>query len=190
MLRASLHGRGIWERMNTRIFMAESLCCSPEATTTLLIGYILQYQIRSFQFRVSAGVIQQMMQEERGRKCQRKVWLSGKEPACQCRRHGFDPWSGKIPHAPEQLGSCPATAGSRNCWRLRALEPALSSKKSPWWDACSLQREQPLLAAMRRKPQQRWRPSTTKSQWIKIRKCSQQNLARRGWGLQRMISKY
>ena len=25
------------------------------------------------------------------------MWLSGKEPACQCRRHGFDPWVGKIP---------------------------------------------------------------------------------------------
>ena len=24
-------------------------------------------------------------------------WLSGKESACQCRRHGFDPWTGKIP---------------------------------------------------------------------------------------------
>ena len=24
-------------------------------------------------------------------------WLSGKEPTCQCRRHGFDPWVGKIP---------------------------------------------------------------------------------------------
>ena len=27
-------------------------------------------------------------------------WLSGKESACQCRRckrHGFDPWVGKIP---------------------------------------------------------------------------------------------
>ena len=23
-------------------------------------------------------------------------WLSGKETACQCRRHGFDPWVGKI----------------------------------------------------------------------------------------------
>ena len=23
--------------------------------------------------------------------------VSGKEPACQCRRHGFDPWVGKIP---------------------------------------------------------------------------------------------
>ena len=24
-------------------------------------------------------------------------WLGGKESACQCRRHGFDPWIGKIP---------------------------------------------------------------------------------------------
>ena len=30
-------------------------------------------------------------------------WLSGKESAHQCRRHRFDPWSGKIPHAVEQL---------------------------------------------------------------------------------------
>ena len=27
------------------------------------------------------------------------TWSSGKEFACQCRGHGFDPWSGKIPHA-------------------------------------------------------------------------------------------
>ena len=24
-------------------------------------------------------------------------WLRGKEPTCQCRRHGFDPWIRKIP---------------------------------------------------------------------------------------------
>ena len=24
-------------------------------------------------------------------------WLSGKEPTCQCKRHGFDPWVRKIP---------------------------------------------------------------------------------------------
>ena len=26
-------------------------------------------------------------------------WLSGKEPTCQGRRQGFDPWPGKVPHA-------------------------------------------------------------------------------------------
>ena len=30
-------------------------------------------------------------------------WLSSKESTCQCRRHGFHPWSRKIPHATEQL---------------------------------------------------------------------------------------
>ena len=29
-------------------------------------------------------------------------WLSGKESACQCRRHRFDTWSRKIPHATEK----------------------------------------------------------------------------------------
>ena len=24
-------------------------------------------------------------------------WYIGKETACQCRRHGFNPWVGKIP---------------------------------------------------------------------------------------------
>ena len=33
-------------------------------------------------------------------------WLSGKEFPCQCRRHGFDSWSGRIPHASEQLSLC------------------------------------------------------------------------------------
>jgi len=27
-------------------------------------------------------------------------WSSGKESACQCSRHRFDPWSGKIPDFP------------------------------------------------------------------------------------------
>ena len=36
---ASLDGRGIWGTVNTCTCMAESLCCSPETTTTLLTGY-------------------------------------------------------------------------------------------------------------------------------------------------------
>ena len=34
------------------------------------------------------------------------LWLSGKEPTCQCRRHGFNPQFGKIPHVTEQLSLC------------------------------------------------------------------------------------
>ena len=36
-------------------------------------------------------------------------WLSGKESAYHCRRHGFDPCSGKISHASEQLSLCVTT---------------------------------------------------------------------------------
>ena len=35
-------------------------------------------------------------------------WLSGKESACQCTRHRFDPWPGKVPRAAEQQSLCPA----------------------------------------------------------------------------------
>ena len=34
-------------------------------------------------------------------------WRSGLESACQSRGHG--PWSGKIPHAAEQLSPCTTT---------------------------------------------------------------------------------
>ena len=36
-------------------------------------------------------------------------WLNGWESACQCRRQGFNPWSGEIPHAVELLSSCATT---------------------------------------------------------------------------------
>ena len=38
MLHGNLDGRGVWERMDIRICIAESLHCSPETTTTLLNG--------------------------------------------------------------------------------------------------------------------------------------------------------
>ena len=49
MLCAWLDGRGCWGRMDTCICMAESLCCSPETTTALLIGYAL---IQNTKFKV------------------------------------------------------------------------------------------------------------------------------------------
>ena len=39
VLYARLNGSGVWGRMDTCICMAESLCCSPETITTLLISY-------------------------------------------------------------------------------------------------------------------------------------------------------
>ena len=39
-LKFYFYERGVWGRMDTYICMAESLHCSPEIMTTLLIGYI------------------------------------------------------------------------------------------------------------------------------------------------------
>ena len=59
-------------------------------------------------------------------------WLSGKESACQCRRHGFDPWSGKVPHAAEQPSWGPQLL--RLClraWELQLLKPARPRARAP-----------------------------------------------------------
>ena len=50
-------------------------------------------------------------------------WCSGWESACQCRGHGFGPWSGKIPHAAEQLGPWATTTEPAR------LEPVLRNKR-------------------------------------------------------------
>ena len=50
-------------------------------------------------------------------------WRSGWESACQCGGHGFEPWSGKIPHAAEQLGPWATIAEPAR------LEPVLHNKR-------------------------------------------------------------
>ena len=37
------------------------------------------------------------------------LWRSGLESTCRCRGHGFEPWSGKVPHAAEPLSPCATT---------------------------------------------------------------------------------
>ena len=52
---------------------------------------------------------------KRSRKLLKKIMAGfsggsvGKESACQCRRRGFDPWSGKILHAAQQPSPCATT---------------------------------------------------------------------------------
>ena len=50
-------------------------------------------------------------------------WRSGWESACQCRGHGFEPWSGKVPHAAEQLGPWATTTEPAR------LEPVLRNRR-------------------------------------------------------------
>ena len=47
MLLATCMGGGFWGRMDPCICLAESLCCTPEIITTLLVSYT-QYKIKSF----------------------------------------------------------------------------------------------------------------------------------------------
>ena len=74
-------------------------------------------------------------------------WCSGWESACQCRGHGFEPWSGKIPHAAEQLGPWATITDPAR------LEPVLRNKRG-----CDSERpahrdeEWPPLATTRESP--------------------------------------
>jgi len=50
-------------------------------------------------------------------------WLHRKESTCQCKRHRFDPWSGKIPHAST------SEAATREATTMRSCAPQL--ERSP-----------------------------------------------------------
>ena len=58
-------------------------------------------------------------------------WFSGKESSCQCSRCRLDPWSGKTPHATEQLSP----------WATSTEAGALQQEKPPPREACSQQPE-------------------------------------------------
>ena len=59
-------------------------------------------------------------------------WCSGWGSACRCRGHGFEPWSGSIPYAAEQLSAW-ATTTEPAC-----LEPVLRNGRGPrQWEACA-----------------------------------------------------
>ena len=74
-------------------------------------------------------------------------WRSGWESACQCRGHGFEPWSGMIPHAAEQLSPCTTTTEPAR------LEPVLRNGRGPDSER-SVHRDEewPLLAATGESP--------------------------------------
>ena len=74
-------------------------------------------------------------------------WRSGWESACQCRGHGFEPWSGRIPHAAEQLGPWATTTETAH------LEPVLCNKRGHDSERPAHRDEEwPSLAATRESP--------------------------------------
>ena len=64
-------------------------------------------------------------------------WLSGKEFAYHCRRHKFNRWSRKIPHAVEQLSPCATTiepvsiARNYRAHALQLLKPTCPRAHTP-----------------------------------------------------------
>ena len=85
---------------------------------------------------VEADIIEEV--EQNWKRQQGLPWrLSGEEPTCQCRRHGFSPSSRKISHTAGQLSACttatePVLGGQELQLRKPTrLEPPLCSKGSP-----------------------------------------------------------
>ena len=86
-------------------------------------------------------------------------WRSGWESACQCRGHGIDPWSGKIPHAVEQLSPCAATT---EACRPRACAP--QQEKPLQWEGSTPQRRVGSARCQLKKARaQQRRPNTAKN---------------------------
>ena len=98
-------------------------------------------------------------------------WRSGWESACQCRGHRFEPWSGKIPHAAEQLGPW-ATTTEPAC-----LEPVLRNKRGRDRGPRTAMKSGPRSPQLEKALTQKWRPNTAKN---KINKFIKKKTPR-GW---------
>ena len=79
---------------------------------------------------------------------------SGQKSTCQRRGHGFDPWTGKIPHASEQLSPCVHNYWSQHAYSLCSITP---QEKSLQWGALTKQLEKTHEKKQRR-------PGTAKNQ--------------------------
>ena len=98
------------------------------------------------------------------------LWLRGKEPTCQCRRHRFHPWSRKIPHC-EKQPSARITAEPLFCSTAQELQLLMPfrpgahapQQKPPQREACTPQPESsPQAPQTREKPVQQQRLKTRK----------------------------
>ena len=85
-------------------------------------------------------------------------WRRGEESTGQRRRHRFSPWSGKIPHAVEQLSSC--TTASEAMFQGPGTEKRRHRNEKLAHSNCNP------LTSTREKSVQQWRPSATKIKLI------------------------
>ena len=85
-------------------------------------------------------------------------WCSGWESACQCRGHGFEPWSGEIPHAIEQLGPWATTTEPARLEPVRRNKRGHDSERPAHRDE-----EWPHLPQLEKALAQKRRPNTAKN---------------------------
>ena len=78
-------------------------CHAYTSKTWSLPTSVASFWIAAF-FKHGGGDIVVFISSHKPAKLGLPWWRSGWESACQCRAHGFEPWSGKIPQAAEQLG--------------------------------------------------------------------------------------
>ena len=79
-------------------------------------------------------------------------WSSGWESTCQCRGHGFNPWSGRIPHATRQPSPCTTTMS------LHAVTTDARAPKAVLWN-----KRRPHLLQLEKACTPQWRPGLAKS---------------------------
>ena len=103
-------------------------------------------------------------------------WLSDKEFACQCRKHGFDTWSVKIHPALETLTLCATTIDPelQSPWATATethmtYSPSSTQEQPAVRSLCSAIGESLPLVTTRGSPQQQG-PTIAKSKWIKLSK--------------------
>ena len=99
-------------------------------------------------------------------------WCSGWESACQCRGHGFEPWSGRIPHTAEQLSPCATTTEPAR------LEPVLRNERGRDSERPAHRDEQwPPLAATRESPRTEMKTQQSRTYIHKLKECKQTRIA-------------
>ena len=69
------------------------------------------------------------------------------ESTCQCRRHGFNPWSQNIPHAAVQLSLCTTSSETHMLWSPCSNQRGQCNEKP-----VHAKEEQPLLSTTRESP--------------------------------------
>ena len=58
-------------------------------------------------------------------------WLNGEESACQCRRQGFHPWSGRTAHTAEQLSPQATATEAHSPWSPSSATRGAVTLRSP-----------------------------------------------------------